>query len=198
MISNKLKGKKFAVLVADGFEESEFVEPKKAILDNGGYVEVVSLHSGEVRSWKDGNWSTSYKVQKTVDEVRAADYDGLILPGGVINPDRLRRSKAAVDFVADFFQEGAQKPVAAICHAPWMLIEADVVRGRHMTSFFSLQTDLENAGAHWVDREVVVDKGLVTSRSPRDLPAFTRKMVEEFQEGQHNVPRSDYQAGYGY
>ena len=198
MISNTLKGKKYAILVADGFEESEFLEPKKAILDHGGYVEVVSLHPGEVRSWKDGNWSSKYKVQKTVEEVKASDYDGLVLPGGVINPDKLRRSQQAVDFVAGFFQEGSQKPVAAICHAPWMLIEADVVRGRHLTSFFSLQTDLENAGAHWVDKEVVVDKGLVTSRSPRDLPVFNQKMIEEFREGQHTMPQSDYQAGYGY
>lgn len=198
MVSNSLKNKKYAILVAEGFEESEFLEPRKAVLDNGGQVEVISTQGGEIKSWSEGDWSTTYNVQKTIEDARAADYDGLILPGGVMNPDKLRRNQMAIDFVADFFEGGVQKPVAAICHAPWVLIEADVVRGRTMTSFFTLKKDLENAGAHWVDKEVVVDRGLVTSRSPKDLPAFTEKMIEEFKEGRHSMPQTDYQSGYGY
>lgn len=193
-----LKGKKFAILVADGFEESEFLEPRKAIIEHGGQIEVVSIKSGEVKSWRDGDWSTSYNVQKTVDEVTAGEYDGLVLPGGVINPDKLRRSSRAIEFISEFFKPDSQKPVAAICHAPWTLIDAGVVEGRRMTSFFTLRKDLENAGAVWVDQEVVVDNGLVTSRSPLDLPAFTRKMVEEFAEGRHYSSEADFQSGYGY
>lgn len=181
----KLKGKKFAIVATDGFEHSELFEPKKAIEDAGGKAEIISLKSGEIKSWKDGNWGETVKVDNLVSKVSASDYDGLVLPGGVINPDKLRADEDAVEFIADFFTADGQKPVAAICHGPWTLAEADVLKGRKLTSYKSIKTDLMNAGAEWVDQEVVVDKGLVTSRSPKDLPAFNKKMVEEFAEGSH-------------
>lgn len=181
----KLKGKKFAIVATDGFEHSELFEPKKAIEDAGGEVEIISLKTGEIKSWKDDNWGETIKVDNVVSKVSASDYDGLVLPGGVINPDKLRADEDAVEFIADFFTADSQKPVAAICHGPWTLAEADVLKGRKLTSYKSIKTDLMNAGAEWVDQEVVVDKGLVTSRSPKDLPAFNKKMVEEFAEGSH-------------
>lgn len=178
-----LKGKKVAFLVTDGFEESEFTEPKKAVERAGAIIDVVSLKSSSIKSWNNGNWGSNYDVDKTIDEVSASEYNSLVLPGGVINPDLLRRNERAVQFVKDFVKQ--KKPVAAICHGPWMLVEAGVVDGRKVTSYASIKTDLINAGANWVDEEVVVDSGLTTSRSPEDLPAFCRKVIEEIAEGKH-------------
>lgn len=178
-----LNNKKVAILATDGFEESELASPKKALEDAGAVVHIVSETPGTIQGWKDGNWSDRWTVDRTVHEADAADYDALVLPGGVINPDRLRRNALAVELVRDFF--AAKKPVAAICHGPQMLIEARVVHERKLTSFPSIRTDLQNAGARWVDDEVVVDNGLITSRSPKDLPAFNAKVVEEIAEGVH-------------
>lgn len=175
--------KRIAILATNGFEESELKSPKEAMEREGFQVDIVSLESGSIKAWDSGNWSKEYKVDQTVDEVNANDYNALVLPGGVINPDYLRRSDKALNFVRDFFKQ--KKPVAAICHAPWTLISAEVVKGRKMTSFHSIRKDLENAGAHWVDEEVVVDEGFVTSRNPDDLPAFNSKLIEEIKEGKH-------------
>lgn len=182
-MAQSLTGKSVAILVTDGFEQSEFTQPKAALEEAGATVQVVSPKADTVRSWQKGEWGESFDVDVHVDEADVDRYDALVLPGGVINPDHLRRSKTAVRFVRRFFDDG--KPVAAICHGPQTLIEADVVDGRRMTSFPSIRTDLENAGAQWVDEEVVVDQGLVTSRNPNDLPAFCRKMIEEIGEGVH-------------
>ena len=181
----ELTGKKVAFLVADGFEQIELTEPWKAIETADGKPELVSIKSGRLYSMKHHDKSDMFKVDKTVDQVSVKDYDGLVLPGGVINPDILRTNKKAVDFVRGFFTSG--KPVAAICHGPWTLVEADVVRGRTLTSWPSLQTDIRNAGGTWVDEEVHVDNGLVTSRKPDDLLAFCKKMMEEFAEGIHEA-----------
>lgn len=178
-----LNRKAVAILATNGFEESELREPKKALEEAGADVHIVSLQSGEIKGWSDGNWSNSYTVDKTLDEVSQADYNALMLPGGVINPDLLRNNKDAVDFVRSFFEN--HKPVAAICHAPWLLAEAGVLEGRNVTSYSSIKTDIINAGANWYDEEVVVDEGLVTSRNPNDLPAFNAKLVEEVYEGKH-------------
>lgn len=178
-----LNRKTVAILATNGFEESELSEPKKALEDAGASVEIVSLESGEIKSWNDGNWGKSYKVDKTLGEVSQANYNALMLPGGVINPDILRKNKDAVNFVRSFFEN--HKPVAAICHAPWLLAEAGVLEGRNITSYESIKTDMINAGANWQDKEVVVDEGLVTSRNPDDLPAFNAKLVEEVYEGKH-------------
>ena len=175
--------KRIAILATDGFEESELKSPKDAMEKEGFDVDIVSLKSGKIKAWADGNWSKEYAVDKTLSEVSAKDYNALVLPGGVINPDKLRREETAVSFVRDFFTQ--KKPVAAICHGPWTLIEAEVVKGRKMTSFGSIRKDLENAGANWVDEEVVVDEALVTSRNPDDLPAFNAKLIEEIKEGKH-------------
>lgn len=175
--------KRIAILATDGFEQSELLSPKETLENEGWTAEVVSLKTGEIKSWKEGNWGNAVAVDRTVSEANPADYDALVLPGGVINPDLLRVNEDAVAFVRAFFDE--KKPVAAICHGPWTLINADVVSGREMTSYQSIRKDLENAGAIWTDAEVVVDQGLVTSRSPQDLPAFNRKMVEEIKEGVH-------------
>lgn len=180
---NELKGKKVAILATDGYEDSELRTPKEALEAAGAHAVVVSLVSGEIRGWKDKDWHHSTPVDVTVKETSANDYDALVLPGGVINPDLLRRDDDAVRFVKDFFAQ--KKPVAAICHGPWMLVEADVLKGRKVTSFKSIRKDVQNAGAQWVDEEVVVDEGLVTSRSPKDLPAFTKKLIEEVREGKH-------------
>lgn len=178
-----LNRKRVAILATNGFEESELREPKKALEEAGAYVDIVSEELGEIKSWADGNWGKSYKVNKTLDQVNQSDYHALMLPGGVINPDKLRRNKTAISFIKSFFEN--HKPVGAICHAPWLLAEADVLKGRKITSFGSIKTDMKNAGANWVDEEVVVDEGLVTSRSPKDLPAFNKKLVEEVYEGKH-------------
>jgi protease I len=175
--------KSVAILATHGFEESELKSPKEAMEKEGFRVEVVSEEAGQIKSWADGNWSASYKVDKTLDEVKASDYNALMLPGGVINPDKLRRNEKALKFIRDFFEQ--EKPVAAICHAPQLLISADVVNGRELTSFHSIKDDLINAGAKWVDREVVVDNGFITSRNPNDLPVFNAKLIEEIREGKH-------------
>lgn len=180
-----LNKKTVAILATNGFEESELREPKKALENAGADVHIVSLESGEIKGWADGNWSNSYKVDKTLNEVNQKDYNALMLPGGQINPDILRKNKDAVNFVKSFFEN--HKPVAAICHAPWLLAEAGVIKDRKVTSYNSIKTDLINAGANWVDEEVVVDSGLVTSRSPKDLPAFNAKLVEEVYEGKHEA-----------
>ena len=182
-MEKQLENKHVAILATNGFEESELFSPKEALEKAGAKVDVVSLEHGSIKGWKDGNWSRDIAVDMTVEKAMADDYDALMLPGGVINPDRLRRSAEAVEFVRGFFRE--KKPVAAICHGPQLLIEADAVRDRKLTSFSSIKTDLMNAGAMWQDAEVVVDNGLVTSRSPKDLPAFNAKMVEEIGEGVH-------------
>ncbi|QEE50452.1 type 1 glutamine amidotransferase [Flavobacterium alkalisoli] len=180
--------KRVAILATNGFEESELQSPKEYLEQQGWTAEIVSPESGTIKSWTNGNWGKEFNVDKTVDEVSSSDYHALVLPGGVINPDLLRRNEKAVNFVKDFFEE--KKPVAAICHGPQMLIEAGVVDGRKLTSFKSVKTDLVNAGANWIDEEVVVDNGLVTSRTPKDLPAFNKKMVEEIKEGKHELQRA--------
>ena len=175
-----LKGKRVAILVAEGFEEIELTEPRQALLDAGAQVDLISPEASKVRSWDGTDWGEEFDVDVTLADAKAHAYDALLLPGGVMNPDHLRKEGTAVNFTRAFFDEG--KPVAAICHAPWLLVEADVVRGRRMTSYPSLRTDLVNAGAQWVNEEVVVDDGLVTSRGPDDIPAFNRTMVGEIAE----------------
>ncbi|HEV2453640.1 MAG TPA: type 1 glutamine amidotransferase domain-containing protein [Verrucomicrobiae bacterium] len=179
-----LKGKKVAILATDGFEQDELLSPLEALKKADADVKIVSPGKDSIKGWDYTDWGKKVKVDLPLDQARAEEFDALVLPGGVINPDHLRREPAAVQFVKAFFESG--KPVAAICHGPQLLIEADVVRGRKMTSFASIKTDLKNAGAQWVDQEVVVDNGLVTSRSPDDLPAFNSKMIEEFAEGVHS------------
>ncbi len=182
-MADELKGKKVAFLATDMFEQVELTEPWKALECAGAELELVSLKDGEIQGFNHYDKADKFKVDRTVEEANASDYDALVLPGGVGNPDTLRRDENAVRFVRDFFEQG--KPVGAICHAPWMLVEAGVVRGRTLTSFPSLQTDIRNAGGNWVDEKVVVDSGLVTSRKPDDLPAFNKKLIEEFAEGRH-------------
>jgi protease I len=179
-----LSGMKVAILAAEGFEEAELIEPKKALEAAGAEARVVSPARGEVQGWRHFDKGQRVKVDVPLDEADAADFDALMLPGGVANPDQLRTMPKAVQFVRAFFEAG--KPVAAICHGPWTLVEAGVVRGRTLTSWPSLKTDLTNAGATWVDREVCVDHGLVSSRKPDDIPAFNRRMIEEFAEGAHS------------
>jgi protease I len=183
-MADELKGKKIAFLAAEMFEQVELTEPWQALEGAGAELELVSLAEGEVQGFDHYDKAGTFKVDKTVEEASASDYDGLVLPGGVGNPDNLRQDENAVKFVRDFFEQG--KPVGAICHAPWTLIEAGVVRDRTLTSFPSLQTDLRNAGANWVDEEVHVDQGLVTSRKPDDIPAFNKKLIEELAEGKHD------------
>jgi len=178
-----LTEKKVAIIATNGFEEAELFEPKKALEDSGAKVFIVSPEDGKIKAWKDGNWSKELDVDVTIDKADEADYHALVIPGGVINPDKLRRNPQVVKFVRSFFEN--HKPVAVICHGPQLLIEADVVEGRKMTSFFSIKKDLQNAGAEWIDQEVVVDNGLVTSRNPGDLKAFNKKMLEEISEGRH-------------
>jgi protease I len=182
-MSDELKNKKVAVMMTDGFEQSEFEKPYKALKDAGATVEIISLKSGKVKGWNAKNWGDEVEVDKTVDEVDAVDYDALVLPGGVMNPDQLRMNIDAVNFAASFLEDS--KPVAAICHGPWTLVETGMIKGKTMTSWPSLKTDLKNAGVKWVDQEVVVDNGLVTSRKPDDLAAFCKKMIEEIKEGLH-------------
>jgi protease I len=184
-MSNELKGRRVAILATDGFEQAELEVPRNALMNAGAAVDVVSLKPGRIQGMKHRDKGDMIAVDKVLSEVRAADYSALVLPGGVANPDTLRTERKVVDFVRHFAETA--KPVAAICHGPWTLIEADAVRNRTMTSWPSLKTDLKNAGANWVDRDVVVDHGLVTSRKPDDLPAFCSKMIEEFQEGRHRA-----------
>jgi protease I len=183
-MEHDLTGKKVAILAADGFEEDELVKPREALEEAGAETEVVSPVEGKIKGKKHMKPGRSVKVDVPLEEANAEEYDALLLPGGVQNPDTLRMEPRAVEFVKSFFD--AHKPVAAICHGPWTLVEADVVRGRRMTSYPSIKTDLKNAGADWVDEEVVVDNGLVTSRKPDDIPAFNAKMIEEIAEGVHD------------
>ncbi|MGD8329047.1 MAG: type 1 glutamine amidotransferase domain-containing protein [Acidobacteriota bacterium] len=182
-MSNELKNKKIAILANDGFEQSELTEPLSALQNAGADVRVVSPKGGEIKGWQHDHWGDPVDVDLALTDTDAKDFDGLLVPGGLMNPDSLRRNNDALQFVRRFFEAG--KPVAAICHGPWVLIDAGVVDGRRMTSYSTIQSDLRNAGADWVDEEVVVDSGLVTSRSPADLPAFIDKMIEEFGEGVH-------------
>ena len=191
-MGQKLEGKKVAFLATDGVEQVELTEPWKAVQDEGGQPELISLEGGEIQGFDHLDKDQTFEVDHAVDAADAADYEGLILPGGVANPDFLRASEDAVAFVKAFFDAG--KPVAAICHGPWTLVEADVVRGRKLTSFPSIQTDIRNAGGDWVDEEVVVDNGLVTSRRPDDLEAFCAKAVEEICEGRHEEQARQSQA----
>ncbi len=183
MERRNLEGKRVAILVADGFEQVELTAPRKALDDAGADTRIVSPAEGTVRGWRHTEWGDDFPVDVPLKGVSADDFDALLLPGGVLNPDHLRQDEDAVRLVRDFVREG--KPVAAICHGPWLLAEADVVRDRELTSYPSIRTDMENAGARWVDREVVTDRGLVTSRNPDDIPAFNQKMLEEFAEGRH-------------
>jgi deglycase len=183
-MSDRLANKRIAVLVDEGFEQAELLEPKQALEEAGADVEIVSPKSGSVRGWQHGEWGASVHVDQPLDFAKPADFDALLLPGGVMSPDKLRMNAAAVQFVKAFVDEG--KPIAAICHGPWTLIEAGLTRGKTMTSWPSLKSDLHNAGATWVDRECVVDNGLVTSRKPADIPAFNAKMIEEFARGRHD------------
>lgn len=172
----ELKGKRVAILATHGFEQSELEEPRRALATAGAHVDVVSPVQGQIRGWSHGNWGKEVPVDVELWRAGESHYDGLVLPGGVLNPDALRMMPTAVDFVSGFVL--AQKPIAAICHGPWLLINAGAARGRRMTSWPSLQADLENAGAHWVDQDVVVDRGIVTSRKPGDLPRFIAKTIE--------------------
>jgi len=181
----QLNDKKVAIVITHGFEESEFNEPFKALQKAGAEVDVISIEKGSIKSWAEKNWGKEYEATKSIDEVDSKKYDALVLPGGVMNPDQLRMNEEVVGFVSGFFDDA--KPIAAICHGPWTLIETGELKGRTVTSYPSLKTDLINAGATWVDQEVVVDNGLVTSRNPGDLPAFCKKMIEEISEGVHQL-----------
>jgi protease I len=182
-MAHELEGKKVAILVTDGFEQIELEEPRRALEQAGAKTEIVSPKPGKIKAWKLKEWGDSFTVDQTLDSADPNAFDALLLPGGQMNPDNLRIEKKAVAFVRAFEKSG--KPIAAICHGPILLIEADAVKGRTVTSFPSIRTDLENAGATWVDKEVVTDNGLVTSRKPDDIPAFNRKMIEEVAEGRH-------------
>jgi protease I len=179
-----LTGKRIAILTESGFEEVELTSPMKELKNAGAEVFIVSPQKGSVKAWDHDHWSIELPVDVEVKDAHAEDYDALVIPGGVINPDKMRTNKHCVEFVQQFMNAG--KPIAAICHGPQLLIETGMISGRNMTSYLSIKTDLLNAGALWVDKEVVVDKGLVTSRSPKDLPAFNKKMIEEIREGIHS------------
>ena len=189
-MANELQGKKIAILLAPvGTEQAEFTEPKKAAEDAGGIVEVIGIQTGDAQTMNsDVNPGETFTVEKTFSEVSADEYDGLVIPGGTVGSDNLRADEDAVNFIHSFFEQA--KPVGVICHGPWTLVEADVVSGRTLTSYPTLQTDILNAGGNWVDEEVVVDQGLVTSRNPDDLPAFCAKIVEEIAEGKHAEQKS--------
>jgi len=178
-----LSDRKVAILTEEGFEQVELTSPKEALEAAGATVHVISPRGGKIKAWDRTDWGVEINVDKQLSEVSPDDYDGLVLPGGVLNPDKLRQNKEAVAFVSAFLDE--RKPVAAICHGPQMLIETGLIGGRTLTSYPSLQTDLKNAGAHWIDQEVVVDNGLVTSRTPADLEDFNKKAIEEIAEGVH-------------
>jgi protease I len=193
-MADDLNGKRIAFLVAqEGVEEVELTEPWKAVEQAGGKPELIAPQDGHVQSFEHLDKSATYPVDKTLEQADADDYDGVVLPGGVANPDQLRTEPRAIEFLQRIFAAG--KPVGVICHGPWTLVEADLVEGRTITSWPSLQTDIRNAGGNWVDQEVVVDQGLVSSRKPDDLPAFCTKIVEEFAEGKHEVARAGATAG---
>jgi intracellular protease, PfpI family len=184
---------KVVILATHGFEQSELMVPLQKLRDAGAQVVVVSPEKGQIRGWKDKDWGDSVPVDKSLEEVRAEDYDAIVLPGGQINPDLLRINTQALQLIRDFIDSG--KVVAAICHAPWLLIEVDAVRGRQVTSYKSIKTDVINAGGRWIDREVVTDMGLITSRNPGDLEAFTAKIIDEIKEGSHARQRAARQKG---
>ena len=186
-MATKLSGKRVAILAADGFEEVELTKPRKALDEAGAKTRVVSIKSGKIQGMNHADKGEKVAVDLTLDDAKPEDFDALLIPGGLMNPDTLRSTNEALEFVRHFFAEG--KPVAAICHGPWVLIDAGVVRGRTLTSWPAIKTDVRNAGGNWVDEEVVVDNGLVTSRKPDDIPAFNDKMIEEFCEGRH-APQS--------
>ena len=176
-----MQGKKIAIVATDGFEQVELTEPKKALEAAGATVDVISPKAGEIKGRKFTDWGDRTKVDKTLDDAKPTDYDGLVLPGGQINPDKLRIEPKAVAFVTEFFNSG--KPIGAICHGPWMLVEAGVVKKKTLTSWPSVRTDIRNAGGHWVDEEVVTDGNLTTSRNPDDIPAFSKRLIQEFSQG---------------
>ena len=188
MADTQLRGKRVAIIAADMVEQVELVEPRKALEAAGAKTELLSIKPGTIQGFNHFDKADEHKVDKLVEEADASDYDALLIPGGVGNPDQLRADENVVQFTRDFFEQG--KPVAAICHGPWVLVEAGAVKGRKLTSWPSLQTDIRNAGGNWVDEKVVVDEGLVTSRKPDDIPEFNRKMVEEFAEGIHARQRA--------
>jgi deglycase len=192
MADKKLQGKRVAIIAADMVEQVELVEPRKALDDAGAQTDLISLKPGTIQAFNHFDPADELQVDRTIEEADASEYDALMIPGGVGNPDQLRGDENVVSFVRGFFDAG--KPVAAICHAPWVLVEAGVVRGRKLTSWPTLQTDIRNAGGNWVDQEVVVDQGLVTSRKPDDIPAFNKKMLEEFCEGTHTGQREKTKA----
>jgi protease I len=194
-MAHDLSDKRVAIVVANGFEQIEMTDPREALEAAGATTDLVSIEDDEVKGWNHTEWGDTFKVDVPIDEADPEDYDALLLPGGVMNPDKLRRDERVLQFVRSFFDEG--KPVASICHGPWTLIDAGVAKGRRMTSYHSIQTDLKNAGVEWVDEEVVVDQGLVTSRKPDDLPAFDEKMIEEFAEGEHAGQREKSGASTG-
>jgi protease I len=191
-MADTLKGKKVAIVAADMVEQVELLEPRKALDEAGATTELISIKPGEIQGFDHFDPADKIKVDKLVEEADASDYDALMIPGGVGNPDQLRGDENMVAFVREFFEQG--KPVAAICHGPWVLVEAGVVKGRKLTSWPTLQTDIRNAGGNWVDEQVVTDQGLVTSRKPDDIPAFSKKMIEEFAEGVHTGQREKSQA----
>jgi protease I len=180
-MANTLQGKKIAILATDGFEQSELTEPRQALQEAGAETQVVSLNQGKIKGWNHKDWGDGVAVDLALKSANPAEFDALLLPGGVMNPDQLRMNSDAVQFVRNFFEAG--KPIASICHGPWMLVEADIVRGRTVTSWPSLKTDIRNAGGSWVDKEVVKDQQLVTSRKPDDIPAFNREMIALFAQG---------------
>jgi len=182
MATPDLTGKKIAAITENGFEEVELTSPKKALEEAGAIVHIISMQKS-VRAWDTDHWSIELPVDVNIEEANSDDYDGLLIPGGVINPDKMRTQKAYVSFAAEFLETG--KPVAAICHGPQLLIETEMIKGKDMTSYPSIKTDLINAGVNWMDKEVVVDNGLITSRSPEDLLAFNKRIIEEFAEGVH-------------
>ena len=183
MMEQQLKDLKVAILVENGFEQEELTRPRQALEDAGAETVIISPAGNEVKGWNHTDWGDTFAVDMPLDQANPDEYDALLLPGGVMNPDKLRRNQEAQKFVRQMFDAG--KPVAAICHGPWTLIDAGVAEGRRLTSYHTLQMDLLNAGAEWIDAEVVVDNGLITSRKPDDIPAFNRKMIEEFAEGHH-------------
>lgn len=184
-MERKLDGKKVAILVTDGFEQVEMTKPREALDEAGAETKIVSLTPGKIQGMHHADKADKFDVDLTLDEARPEEFDALLIPGGLMNPDALRSNEDALEFTRHFFREG--KPVAAICHGPWVLIDAGVVRGRTLTSWPAIKTDVKNAGGKWVNEEVVVDNGLVTSRKPDDIPAFNKKMIEEFCEGRHEA-----------